>query len=248
MSSNDIHSYCVEFQDMGVQLGGQWILRHVDLNNPANQIAGIVGASGSGKTTMLQLVLGIHKLNEGNVLVQGDRIPEKHIERFRRRIGYAVQSAGLFPHMTIFNNISLMARMERWEQNQIDKRVEYLFSLMDLPVELGERYPYELSSGQQHRAGICRAMMLEPSMFLLDEPFSTIDPVTRLDIQLHFKRIHEKLKFSTLLVTHDMAEAQLLCHYLVIVGNQGVVQHGPAEEVIANPEEEIVKPLLATIQ
>lgn len=246
MLSNDHESNCVEFSNVGIQFGEQWILRGVDLAIPASQSVGIVGASGSGKTTMLQLVLGIHRPREGEILVHGEPIPEDLVG-FRRKIGYAVQSAGLFPHMTILRNISLMAKLEKWEPRRINDRVSHLFDLMDLPIELKDRYPYELSSGQQHRAGLCRAMMLEPSMLLLDEPFSTIDPVTRLEIQRHFKRIQEELTISTLLVTHDMAEAQLLCHYLVVVGNQGVVQHGPTEDVISNPEQEVVKPLLATI-
>lgn len=246
MPSKDSESNCVEFSNVGIRLGEQWVLRGVNLAIPASQSVGIVGASGSGKTTMLQLVLGIHRPQEGEILVHGEDIPEDLVH-FRRRIGYAVQSAGLFPHMTILRNISLMAQLEKWEPRRIDDRVAHLFDLMDLPLELQDRYPYELSSGQQHRAGLCRAMMLEPSMLLLDEPFSTIDPVTRLEIQNHFKRIQEELTISTLLVTHDMAEAQLLCHYLVVVGNQGVVQHGITEEVIANPEPEVVKPLLATI-
>ena len=246
MPSNDLESYCVEFSNVGIQLGEQWILRDVDLAIPASQSVGIVGASGSGKTTMLQLVLGIHRPQEGEILVHGEPIPDDLVH-FRRKIGYAVQSAGLFPHMTIFRNISLMAKLEKWEPRRIDDRVAHLFDLMDLPLELKDRYPYELSSGQQHRAGLCRAMMLEPSMLLLDEPFSTIDPVTRFEIQNHFKRIQEELTISTLLVTHDMAEAQLLCHYLVVVGNQGVVQHGTTADVISNPESEVVKPLLATI-
>ena len=246
MPSNDSENSCVEFSNVGIRFGEQWILRAVNLAIPASQSVGIVGASGSGKTTMLQLVLGIHKPQEGEILVHGEPIPDDLVH-FRRKIGYAVQSAGLFPHMTVFRNISLVAKLEKWEPSRINDRVAHLFDLMDLPLELKDRYPYELSSGQQHRAGLCRAMMLEPSMLLLDEPFSTIDPVTRLEIQNHFKRIQEELTISTLLVTHDMAEAQLLCHYLVVVGNQGVVQHGATADVISNPEQEVVKPLLATI-
>lgn len=246
MTSRTLEHSCVEFSNVGIRFAEQWILRRVNLSVPSTQTVGIVGASGSGKTTMLQLVLGIHRPLEGEIFVHGEPIPEDLVH-FRRKIGYAVQSAGLFPHMTIDKNISLMAKLENWEQDRIDERVIHLFTLMDLPLELKDRYPYELSSGQQHRAGLCRAMMLEPSMLLLDEPFSTIDPVTRLEIQNHFKRIQDELTISTLLVTHDMAEAQLLCHYLVVVANQGIVQHGPTTEVLANPEPEVVKPLLATI-
>ncbi|MCY4656463.1 MAG: ATP-binding cassette domain-containing protein [Gammaproteobacteria bacterium] len=248
MESEPTQHPCIELRNVGIVLGDQWILREVDLDIPNYQCTGIVGASGSGKTTLLQLVLGIHRPNEGSILVQGQPIPEDNLERFRRGIGYAVQSAGLFPHMTIFRNIGLMARLEKWDSARIDNRIQHLFELMDLPLELGDRYPYELSSGQQHRAGLCRAMMLEPSMFLLDEPFSTIDPVTRREIQLHFKRIQAQLQLSTLLVTHDMAEARLLSDYLVVIGNHGVVQHGPTEEVIKNPESEIVQALLATLE
>ena len=247
MESDPTSGYCAEFQDVGIQLGDNWILRNVDLQIPAKLPTGIVGASGSGKTTLLQLLLGIHRPDEGDVLVQGNPVPIDDIEHFRRGIGYAVQSAGLFPHMTVFKNVKLIARLEKWDRERMQNRVEHLFDLMDLPLELGDRFPHELSVGQQHRAGLCRAMMLEPTMFLLDEPFSTIDPVTRLEIQLHFQRIQQDLQFSSLLVTHDMAEAKLLCEYLIVLGNQGVIQHGPTKEVLENPEPSIVKPLMATI-
>ena len=239
---------CVQFLDAGIKLGDAWVLKNLNVSVPPKKITGIIGASGSGKTTILQLILGIHRPTSGRVLVQGEPIPHENIEKYRRRIGYAVQSAGLLPHMSVFKNVSLIARLEGWSGAAIEERVNYLFELMDLPMDLGTRYPYELSSGQQHRAGFCRAMMLNPDMYLLDEPFSTIDPVTRLDIQLHFKRIHRELNFSTLLVTHDMREAQLLCDYLVVVGNQGIVQHGLTTEVVDNPEHEVVRRLLASIR
>ena len=123
---------------------------------------------------------------KGEVLVRGGAIPERNIESFRRRIGYAVQGAGLFPHMSIKKNVSILARMEGWSESAIDEQMTNVFRLLGLEQSLAPRYPYELSGGQQHRIGLCRALMLNPDLLLLDEPFSAIDPMTRHEIHEEF--------------------------------------------------------------
>ena len=191
---------CVTFKEVGKCFGDQWVFRHVSLTLPESEVTAIVGASGSGKTTLLQLVNGVYTPDEGAVSVMGKPIPED-LTSFRKRIGYAVQGVGLFPHMTVFQNVSLLARLQGWNKQEIDTRSVELMNRMELSTELLHRYPYQLSGGQQQRVGLCRALMLRPQMLLLDEPFSAIDPITRADLHAHFAalQLHEGVR--TLLVT-----------------------------------------------
>ena len=237
---------CVVFRDAGKRFGERWVFRHVDLALPDGRTTAIVGASGSGKTTLLQLINAVHRADEGEVEVFGEAIPETGIEKFRRRIGYAVQGAGLFPHMTVAQNIGLLAKLERWSKPDIEARLHELFSLTDLDPELGGRFPHQLSGGQQQRVGLCRAMMLRPSMWLLDEPFSAVDPITRADIHRQFLELQAHEGVSAVLVTHDMREAVALAHELVIMGEGRVLRSGSTEDVVADPGHPYVASLLET--
>ena len=197
----------------------------------------------SGKTTLLQLVNGVLRPDEGSLTVMGSPVPEAGLESFRRKLGYAVQGAGLFPHMTVYENVTLLARLESWTKERFEARLHELMQFMNLEPELTGRYPYQLSGGQQHRVSLCRALMLQPPALLLDEPFSAIDPITRTEIHSEFKNLQEKEQVSALLVTHDVREAVHLSHYLVVMANGAVVQHGSTDSVVAAPESEYVKPL-----
>ena len=235
---------CVALKRVGKRFGSTWVLRRVDAAFPAGAVTAIVGESGSGKTTLLQLVNGMRRADEGQVEVLGEPVPERNVEAFRRRIGYAVQGARLFPHMTVAQNVTLLARLEGWPEERRQGRLNELLSAMGLEAEIAERYPHQISGGQQHRVGLCRAMMLHPDMLLLDEPFSAIDPINRADIYPVFEALHEREPISTLLVTHDMAEARRLADYLVIVGDGGVVQAGAREAVLEAPANATVTRLL----
>ena len=237
-------SHLLQFENVGKRFGDQWVFRNLTLDLPAGQTVAIVGESGSGKTTLLQLVNGVHRSDEGEILVLGEPVPETNLHLFRRRLGYAVQGGGLFPHMTVFQNATLLARLERWEEDRYETRFEELMALTGLDSDLRDRYPYQLSGGQQHRVSLCRALMLEPDVLLLDEPFSAIDPMTRSEIHEAFIRLQEQEKVSSLLVTHDIREAVGLSQYLVIMANGTVIQHDTTNQVIANPESSYVSPLL----
>ena len=233
----------VVFRGVGKRFD-DWVFRSVDLALPAKRTSAIVGESGCGKTTLLQLVNAVLRPDEGIVEVLGSVVPDTGLEAFRRRIGYAVQGAGLFPHLTLVENVSLLARLERWDDDDIQARVAELFELVGLTRDLDQRYPHELSGGQQHRAGLCRAMMLKPDMLLLDEPFSAIDPITRVDIYGEFEVLQGHEQVTTVLVTHDIREARRLGDYLVVMGGGGVVQAGEVDEVVTSPENDQVKRLL----
>ena len=192
------------------------MLRDVSLKLPEGATTAVVGESGSGKTTLLQLVNAVLTPDAGDVQVFGAPIPEDLV-RHRRAIGYSVQGAGLFPHMTNRDNVTLLARLEGWSADRTSERYGRLLDEMDLPAEVSDRYPRELSGGQQQRIGLCRALMLKPRLLLLDEPFSAVDPITRVGIYEQFQRVQRNEGVSTLLVTHDMREAVRLASYLVIV-------------------------------
>ena len=236
---------CVTFKEVGKCFGDQWVFRHVSLTLPESEVTAIVGASGSGKTTLLQLVNGVYTPDEGAVSVMGKPIPED-LTSFRKRIGYAVQGVGLFPHMTVFQNVSLLARLQGWNKQEIDTRSVELMNRMELSTALLHRYPYHLSGGQQQRVGLCRALMLRPQMLLLDEPFSAIDPITRADLHAHFAALQLHEGVSTLLVTHDLREAVKLAGFLVIMADGQIVQSGKTTEVLDAPANSYVRQLLDT--
>ena len=221
-------------------------MRGVDLALPAGRTSALVGPSGCGKTTALQLVNGVHRPDEGEIAVLGAPVPKANVEAFRRRIGYAVQGAGLFPHLTVVENASLPARLERWSVAAMAERRRELFELAGLGVELDERYPHQISGGQQQRVSLCRALMLRPRMLLLDEPFSAIDPITRMDLYRQFEQLRDHERVTTVLVTHDMREALRLADHLVVMGAGGVVQAGAPDDVRAAPATAFVRALLAS--
>ena len=237
----------IVFEGVGKRFD-DWVFRGVDLALPARATSAIVGESGCGKTTLLQLVNAVLRPDEGRVDVLGEAVPDDGLEAFRRRIGYAVQGAGLFPHLTLEENVSLIARLQRWRQEEIDARRSELFDLVGLGRDLDQRYPHQLSGGQQHRAGLCRAMMLKPEMLLLDEPFSAIDPITRTEIYGQFETLRGHEPVTTVLVTHDIREARRLADYLVIMGEGAVVQAGPTDSVVASPADSLVRRLLESAE
>lgn len=237
-------TYCVELSGVSKSfLPGQNVLDDVHLALPKAVTTAVVGESGSGKTTLLQLVNAVLKPDCGEVRVFGATIPEDRV-RFRRSIGYSVQGAGLFPHLTNRDNVVLLARLEKWSETAMQERYVALLGQMGLSEEVSQRYPIELSGGQQQRVGLCRALMLKPSLLLLDEPFSAVDPITRVGIYERFQFVQEHEGVSTLLVTHDMREAVRLANHLVILKGGRVLQSGPTHDVVAAPADEYVAKLL----
>ena len=236
---------CVDF--IGVTksfMPGVPVLAGVHLTLPAGLTTAVVGASGSGKTTLLQLVNAVLAPDEGEVRVFGEPIPRHDLVTFRRGIGYAVQGAGLFPHLTNRQNVELLARLAGWPRERRRARYEELLQEMELPVDVSDRYPHALSGGQQQRVGLCRALMLEPRLLLLDEPFSAVDPITRSGLYRTFRQVQTQEGVSTLLVTHDMREAVRLADYLVILREGRVLQAGPTDGVLDAPADEYVSSLV----
>lgn len=236
---------CVALCNVGKRYGNTEVLRDITLRFPAGLTSAIVGASGSGKTTLLRLINALETVDEGSIEVNGAPLPED-LTAFRRKMGYAVQGAGLLPHLSVHDNVTLVARLDGRPSDLCAKRARELLGQMSLSEELWARYPGQLSGGQQQRVGLCRALMMEPELLLLDEPFSAVDPITRLELHDHFQALNASSSASsTIMVTHDMREAVKLADYLVILAAGEVAQSGPIQEVIRAPDNAYVEKLLA---
>jgi osmoprotectant transport system ATP-binding protein len=233
-------SAVVQFDSVSKHYGPISALDDVSVGIAEGELTAIVGESGCGKTTLLEMTNAVAQPDRGAIEVFGAPIPADNLARFRRRIGYAVQGAGLFPHLTNRENVTLIARLEEWSESNIEMRYQELLAEMDLPEEVSDRYPRQLSGGQQQRVGLCRALMLKPNLLLLDEPFSAIDPITRVGIYEQFETVLQTERVSVLLVTHDMREAVRLADQLVIMRAGKIIQAGPTQDVIHNPAEEYV--------
>jgi osmoprotectant transport system ATP-binding protein len=235
----------IKFDDVSKSYGGKPVFHNVTLKIEQNVTTAVVGESGSGKSTLLQLVNGLVVPETGSVAIFGSPIQYDSLSRIRRKMGYAVQGAGLFPHMTVQENITLIAELEKWPVAEILQRYSYLLNLLDLDPEYSDRYPYALSGGQQQRVSLCRAMMLNPPLMLLDEPFSALDPITRDSIHAEFLKLQKAESRTIVLVTHDMNEAIKLADHLVIMKDGEIVQQGSVDEVKANASDDYVERLFS---
>lgn len=233
----------IEFDGVGKCYDQSWVIEGLDLALADKRVTALVGKSGSGKSTLLQMVNGLLRPDRGAVRVFGKPVPARGLSRFRRRIGYAVQGTGLFPHLRVENNIGLLGRLEKWALTAISERIDELMALMGLEPSLRRRYPHQLSGGQQQRVGICRAMFLRPDILLLDEPFSGVDPVAREEIHRRFRELMRSEPATVLLVTHDVAEALRLASEIVILDAGRVLQTGALEEVRRHPVDNTVAKL-----
>ena len=205
------------------RFGDDAALSGINIEFPSQRLTAVIGRSGCGKSTLLRICNGLVRPDAGDIAFDGAVIDYDKLPELRRTIGYAVQGNGLFPHLTAAGNITLVATLAGWPEADISERLETLRELTHLEPELLERYPHQLSGGQQQRVGLCRAMMLQPAILLLDEPFAAVDPITRKDIHNSLLELLQAEPTTTLLVTHDMREALLLADRIVLM-DAGVIQ------------------------
>jgi osmoprotectant transport system ATP-binding protein len=202
----------IEFRDVSyrLQIGGD-ILSNINLQVRAGEVMVLLGRSGGGKTSALKLINRLHRESSGEVIVEGVATSRWDVIALRRRIGYVVQELGLFPHRSVERNIGLIPRLESWSAEKINHRIDEMLRLVDLePREFRERYPHQLSGGQRQRVAVARALAGNPPILLMDEPFGALDPLSRAELQMEFKRLQQKLQKTVVLVTHDLAEALML--------------------------------------
>jgi osmoprotectant transport system ATP-binding protein len=198
--------------------GRSFALREVSVAVEAGAFIALVGASGSGKTTAMKLINRLLEPDRGEVRLEGVAVRTLDAPLLRRRIGYVFQGVGLFPHMTIAENIGITPQLLGWPRAEIDARVAELLDLVELPPDYAGRLPSALSGGQRQRAGVARAIAARPRVVLMDEPFGALDPITRDALGTAYRAIHDRLGVTTIMVTHDVQEAVLLADRIVVMG------------------------------
>jgi len=230
----------IQLRGVSKTFPGHTALYPLTLTVPAGKVTVIIGPSGSGKSTLIRLILGLIDADTGEIRILGDPITAANRRELRLRIGYVVQDGGLFPHMTARENVTLVSRLLRRHPKAIVERLTELTRIVQLPVELLDRYPAQLSGGQRQRIGLIRALMLDPPVLLLDEPMAALDPLVRADLQTDLKAIFRELGKTVILVTHDLGEAAYLGDQLVLLNEGRIVQVGTLSELEQQPADPFV--------
>jgi osmoprotectant transport system ATP-binding protein len=209
-------------------------LKDVDLAIPAGQAVALIGRSGAGKTTALRTMNGLVQATAGEVRIDGVALASTDLIALRRRTGYIIQQAGLFPHRTVFENVATVPRLLSWPGERIDAAAEQILDRVGMPLaRFGSRYPASLSGGEQQRVGIARAMIAQPALLLCDEPFGALDPIVRRELQDAFVSLRSGV--TIVFVTHDLAEAMHVCERIVLLEAGNVVTDAPAAEFVREP-------------
>jgi len=231
----------IELKNLIKSYGNLPVINDLSLKFPSGKITVLVGPSGCGKTTTLEMINGLVKPDRGMVLIDGQNIAESDIITLRRRIGYVIQEAGLFPHYTVFDNIALVPRLLKWDESRVNKRVTALLELINIPQNRLEKYPAQLSGGQQQRVGVARALAADPEYLLMDEPFSALDPINRKHLQDEFLRIQSTVQKTVVFVTHDINEALKIGDYIAVMNRGKIVQFATPLEILQNPADNFVR-------
>ncbi|SFB78479.1 osmoprotectant transport system ATP-binding protein [Polaromonas sp. OV174] len=232
----------IEFQNISKTYAtGVLAIDGLSLKIERGEFVVLIGASGSGKSTMLKMINRMESHDAGKILFDGREIYSFKVRELRLRMGYAIQSVGLFPHWTVARNISVVPRMLGWPAQQISERVSALLQLFDLdPAIYRTRFPHQLSGGQQQRVGVARALAADPAVLLMDEPFGALDPLIRASLQLEMKRVHRSSGKTIVMVTHDVDEALRLATRIVLLDQGRVVQTGTPLELLTQPASSLV--------
>src|SRR5947209_5873607 len=233
----------LEFRDVSKRYPGtdKPALQGLSFKVPAGDICVLVGPSGCGKTTAMRMVNRMNDITEGDILLDGESVRSRDPAELRRHIGYVIQQIGLFPHITVGDNIATVPRLLGWDRKRVEARVEELLELVSLQVETRKRYPAEISGGQRQRVGVARALAADPPLMLMDEPFGAIDPITRERLQNEFLRLQADIRKTIVFVTHDIDEAIKMGDRIAIMREGGVLaQYDTPERILAEPADEFV--------
>jgi osmoprotectant transport system ATP-binding protein len=234
----------IELSGVGKRYGAVAALADVSLVVEAGQFTALVGGSGSGKTTLLKTINRLVAPDAGTIKVRGEDVSSLEPPVLRRRIGYVFQEVGLFPHLSVGENIAITPKLLGWDKPRIAARIAALLELVALPQEVAGRAPAALSGGQRQRVGVARALAAEPSLMLMDEPFGALDPLTRDALGADYRELHDRLGLTTLMVTHDMTEAVLLADRIVVLRDGKIVADGTAAELLSASADPEVRALL----
>ncbi|KXL54238.1 choline transport ATP-binding protein OpuBA [Anaerotignum neopropionicum] len=235
----------IQFRNVSKRYGKKTILDNLTLDIKAGEFVILIGPSGCGKTTTLKTINRLIEPDSGEIIIDGKDITKVDPVKLRRTIGYVIQQIGLFPNMTVEQNIAVVPKLLNYSKEEIDAIVHRLLELVNMPYEENaKKYPSELSGGQQQRIGVLRALAASPPIVLMDEPFGALDPVTRDSLQEEVKKIQKKLGKTIVFVTHDMDEAIRLADTIVFMNDGKVLQVASPEEMLQNPADPIIKSFL----
>ena len=231
----------IEFKNIRKDFKNKTILKEITLKINRGELVAIIGSSGCGKTTTLKMINRLIKPTSGQIFINGEDIALKDVIKLRRNIGYVIQQTGLFPHMTIRENIEIIPKVEKINKEVIKKRTIELMEMIGLNSDdFLDRYPTELSGGQQQRVGVARAFATNPEIILMDEPFSALDPITRVQLQEELIDLQSKLKRTIVFVTHDMDEAIKIADKICIMNKGEIIQYDTPENILKNPKNDFV--------
>jgi len=235
----------IEFKNVSkVYPGNQVAVKDINLKFNDGEFICFIGTSGSGKTTCMRMINRMNEVSEGEILIDGSNVKDYNPVDLRRKIGYVIQQIGLFPHMTVFDNIVLVPRLLEWDEDKLRPIAENLIEKVDLPISYLDKYPQELSGGQQQRIGVIRALAADQDIILMDEPFGALDPITRDSLQNIVKRLQKEMGKTIVFVSHDMDEALTLADRIVIMDKGKLIQFDTPENILKNPASDYVKDLL----
>ena len=231
----------IKFENICKFYDGAAAITDLNLHIQQGELLVLLGPSGSGKSTVLKMVNRMTSHDAGQIFFNGKEINSFNIQGLRRRMGYAMQSVGLFPHRTVAHNIATVPKLLGWDAQRVHARVNELLKLLTMdPEQYASRYPHQLSGGQQQRVGVARALAADPDVLLMDEPFGALDPVTRAALQLALKKIHRATGKTILFVTHDIDEALLLATRIVLLNHGHIAQVGTPLELLQRPANDFV--------
>lgn len=226
----------IEIRNVTKRYGATTVVDDVSMSVEKGEITVIVGTSGSGKSTLMRMINRLVPITEGEIFVGGQNVMDVEVTELRRKIGYAIQGHGLFPHRTVAQNIATVPQLLDWDSARIAKRVEELLGLFNLdPASFADKYPHQLSGGQQQRVGVARALAAEPELLLMDEPFGALDPVIRGKAQDDLLAIQKQFGTTVILVTHDMDEAFHLGNQIAVMSEGRLLQCSTPERSSPNP-------------
>ena len=237
----------IEFKGITKKIGDRVILNDINLHIKDGELVVLIGPSGCGKTTTLKMINKLIKPTEGSIFINGNSIASEDTIQLRRQIGYVIQNVGLFPHMTIKENIELIPKLKKEPLDKINEKTIELLDMVGLNSdEYMNKYPAQLSGGQQQRVGVARAFATDANIILMDEPFSALDPITRSSLQDELLTLHQELKKTIIFVTHDMDEAIKIADKICIMNGGKIQQYDTPENILRRPANEFIKEFIGS--